>query len=130
MEEKDKIAIMLEEYRLLRSELIQRNTVLISILTVGGNGQCRNNWCDDSDKCYLAGTITISIIMLVLSYAFWIIDYDTRRLAFRVRQIEAEINRRANDRLLLWETEHGLKPGGFVPKLMARVQQFYDRPPF
>lgn len=132
MEEKDKVAIILEEYRSLRTEVLQRNTVLNSILTVAGTVSAATVGIMVQYSAYVAVSITILVVLLLVAYAFWIIDYDSRRIGFRLRQIETEVNHRANDNLLRWETEHGLNPEGINSRadlLMVLLQRLFNRAP-
>jgi len=132
MEEKDKISIVLEEYRSLRTECMQRNTVLNNILTVAGTVTAGSVGVMVQYSAYTAGITTLLIILILVTYTFLLIDYDSRRINFRLRQIEADINRRAGDHLLRWETEHGLNPEGLgsaANRIMTVVQNFFNRPP-
>jgi hypothetical protein len=100
---KEKIQILLTEYTSLRTELNAR----ISSMYVG------------------AGWSTVAIIWLLQqsnSYSLWIgslvwgigaaycariLSFDLANAARRVREIELEVNRRAGERLLIWESERG-----------------------
>jgi hypothetical protein len=101
--EKERIQILLAEYTSLRTEINAR----LSSFYVG------------------AGWTTVAIIWLLQqpnNYAFWIgfliwgigaaycarvLGFDSANAGRRVREIEHEVNRRAGERLLVWESERG-----------------------
>lgn len=105
---KEKIQILLAEYNTLRAEILQRNTVLnqfliFSIATmlglVGGLAV--------AEKFAVSiGSFVLLTCMIVV--VFRIVMSDTRRVANRIRQLEARINGLAGEKLLEWESEHGL----------------------
>lgn len=98
-----KIQILMAEYQTLRAEVLQRNTVLNQTLAA-------------------FGTLAVPIIAVVLSrslivgfalllgapctvFTTWlIVDRQTRVLAQRLREIEQEINTKAGETLLRWES--------------------------
>jgi len=51
-------------------------------------------------------SLTGAATVLVLISIVWL-DYDTKRASGRLREIESQVNDRAGERLLLWETQYG-----------------------
>jgi hypothetical protein len=107
--ERDKIQILLQEYNTLRSELVSGSNRSFQLLSVGSalfvlivsRPLDRRFWT----------AIVASII--ALSYGRFITLRDIRRLAKRVRELEHEINRRAGEELLVWESRWGMAATGF-----------------
>ena len=102
--EKDKIQILIAEYNTLREELIAAGNKMYQILTVGSALLVFLISQYPTPKFWLAviAAIIIVVVFSVLNIA------DTRRLALKVRQLEEEINKRAGETLLTWESHHGL----------------------
>jgi hypothetical protein len=108
----DKVQVLLAEYNSLRSEIMQRNSVF-------------NQYCVISVPASVAavtvvytafpplGVILFMVICLLLYVVFRIIEFDTLSAATRVRALEAEINELSGERLLIWESEHGLSKVGY-----------------
>ena len=103
---RDEIAILLAEYGTLRDELLQRNTIL-------------------NQTFFIAATLGAALIGLLLT-SLWVlavvliifspipilittllIRFDTYKAAARIRDIESAVNKIANKRLLIWETDNG-----------------------
>jgi ABC-type multidrug transport system fused ATPase/permease subunit len=112
MDESQKITVLLYEYNSLRTELISRYTaqfqsiaalaiVLIGLITLGGN---RGFSC--AIILLIAGAIVVYLLVLL-----WI-DIDIARLSREVRRIEADVNNRAGETLMRWETQRAI--GGAV----------------
>lgn len=114
--DKFKILIMMEEYRSLRAELLQRNTVLNNVFTVGGTVSAgalgvviQYGWQA------LPGTLTISVIVLSFVGFTWLeIHREAKRAGAYLAALEKEVNKRAQDRLLSWESTHGLPVAGYM----------------
>jgi hypothetical protein len=51
-------------------------------------------------------------------YCVRLITYDVMNAATRVRELEAELNRRAGEKLILWESERGGLNAGYWQGLM------------
>lgn len=105
-----KITILLAEYGTLRAEILQRNSALSSGLMVGlpAISGIVPLFAQSIPRAVLA----FVFFVVVLIAAYRIILFDILRLARRVRQIEAEVNERANEKLLVWETEQGFERVG------------------
>ena len=98
--------------RTLRAEIISRNAVLNQIFTACGAAFVAiigiiltYSW--------RAGVILMPLLMAVVLFAFRYIEYDILAAAARLRGIEADVNARAGERLLTWETDNGLYKTGY-----------------
>lgn len=112
----DKVMTLLSEYNSLRAEILQRNSVF-------------NQYCSISVPASVAavtvvytafpplGVMLFLVICLLLYVVFRIIEFDTLSAATRVRALEAQINDLAGERLLIWETDHGLSTVGYRDRL-------------
>ncbi|HUE11596.1 MAG TPA: hypothetical protein VMQ54_11685 [Steroidobacteraceae bacterium] len=109
MEAKDKIAVLLEEYKSLRQEVLQRTTMLNQIYTGGGAVAAGILGLMVQYKTIAAGIAMLLAGIALVVFATWLIDGAIRVAALRLRQIEAEVNEIANHRLLAWETEYGME---------------------
>ena len=104
MEETEKVRILLAEYSALRSEIIGR---ISNIYQVVGFGAVILAWILQqqfaSHKFWEFTAVLAAGIMLCGRFLL----FDIRRSAMRVRELEGEINRRAGEKLLVWESERG-----------------------
>ena len=101
---KDKIQILLNEYSSLRNEVVQRTNnlyqiigigaVLLSLIFARSYGEARF-W------------IAVAIGVVVITTCGFLIHHDVEKLARRLRALEKEINHRAGEELLIWETVWG-----------------------
>jgi len=110
-----KIAVLLSEYSTLRDEVLQRDTALNQVLTVAGAS--------------VVGVVTIMLtyslqlgtylLIFLLLFSYWVfrlIEFDTLHIAKRLLELEADINERTGERLLVWETNHGLFKVSYAPR--------------
>ena len=111
-----KILIMMEEYKSLRAELLQRNTVLNSIFAVCGTvfAGAVGVLAQYGLKA-LPGTITVSVMVLGFVVFTWLeIHREAKRVGAYLGALEKEVNERTKDRLLGWESTHGLPVAGYM----------------
>jgi hypothetical protein len=109
MEAREKISIILEEYKSLREEILQRTTMLNQIYAVSGTVAAGILGAMVQYGAIAAGVAMISALIGLVVFATWLIDNAMRIVASRLRQIESEINTLAEHRLLVWETEYGME---------------------
>ncbi len=103
----DKIQILLHEYDTLRNELLQRYAAsfqAIGVFALVLTGLVTVIATNGINKTLIALLCSSTIIFLFVM--LWI-DYDTFKGAKRLREIEADVNARAGETLLKWETEWG-----------------------
>ncbi|HXH94614.1 MAG TPA: hypothetical protein VNN25_23765 [Thermoanaerobaculia bacterium] len=51
--------------------------------------------------------VTEGIVLVAFGIGLWLLWHDMVKAGRRVQQLETEINRRANEKLLIWESELG-----------------------
>jgi hypothetical protein len=116
LNEKERIGIILEEYRALRAEIVARTTMQAQInsgigagfITITGFMVVYN---------VLAGVLMI-LLLSILSTALSIFLFDDiHNLAERLLEIEDEINRRVGERLFSWESRFGVQKISFRSRL-------------
>lgn len=121
MEEKDKILVMLEEYKSIRAELLQRNTVMNQTFTVGGTIAAGVigagvQLAYQYGPSALPGLASVLLLIAVfVGFAWREIDKEARRANRHLVALEKEINRRAGgETLLSWESTFGLDVDGYM----------------
>jgi hypothetical protein len=107
----DKITILMHEYDTLRDEIIQRNNALQqqnSIAAVVLFGTLTIAWSGNVGKyqSYILYGL-LALCFLIFIYGIWFAFRETDRVIVRLRQIEADVNQRAGETLLQWETHWG-----------------------
>ncbi len=122
MDPKDKIAILLEEYKAIRAEILQRTVMLNRIYAVAGTIGAGLIGAMIQTGLIVAGVATLTVLIAIVAFGIWLNDHTIRVLALRVRIIESEVNRLAKDKLLAWETDHGLQ----ALKSPSRVFDFVE----
>jgi len=102
----EKIQILLEEYRSLRSEVAARLTYGFQIGTLGVGAIA---WVlGRSDLTFDRTAVSIGFIFTSGLGILWIVSIrDVWRLSKRLQALEHEINSRAGEHLLVWEQLHG-----------------------
>ena len=110
IDQKDKIQILLAEYSSLRSEISERVTSGYQLVAVGIAALAIIVGSAISFRIQIGMTIGLAIILAVNSR---LIMRDVSRSARRVIQLEAEINRRASEELLAYESRMGGEVAGF-----------------
>jgi hypothetical protein len=108
---KERLQVLIAEYNTLRAEAIQRNSVLIQIMTVGGTVLTTILTASIAYGSWAIFTLVV-VLSNVLLVAYKVIEFDILRFSVRLRALEEEINCRAGERLLIWETEQGLHAVG------------------
>jgi hypothetical protein len=106
LDQKDRIQILLSEYSTLRSEILSRNTMGVQLTAIG---VALITWLwKDLPK----DPMWYHWIVIVLLAGVFVIFYnanvrDVKKAALRLRNLEHEINSRAGEHLLVWETLSG-----------------------
>jgi hypothetical protein len=101
---KDKIQILLNEYNSLRTEVIHRTNNLYQMIAVGAvlfSLALARPYMD------VRFWFAISIGVGVLAVFGFLIHNDLEKAARRLRELESDINHRAGETLLIWETVWG-----------------------
>jgi hypothetical protein len=126
--EKERLQVLLTEYTSLRSEI---NVRMSSVYQVA--------WITAAVTIYLLQQEEDGGIPLILGFVAgligllicaWTLARDLVRAALRVKQIEFEVNRRAGEQLLVWETEWGGQTSRLWGARTFRKILLLDRPPY
>ncbi|MHC1760540.1 MAG: hypothetical protein AB9917_13730 [Negativicutes bacterium] len=116
IDEWQKVLILLHEYDTLRTELIHRSNNLYQILTVGAmTGIASLGWIGSRNEPILAPIyIAIIIIFLLLAYLIFLVFYNIKKIAQRVREIEELVDKKTDENYLLqWERIWSSAVNGF-----------------
>jgi len=99
--EKDKITILLHEYDTLRQEIVNRMNngfqllavcaVLLTLLFQA--------------KSTVMIVVGICVLIAVIVFGLWTTFGNINNAAARLRELEADTNTRAGEKLLIWESE-------------------------
>ena len=106
---KEKLTALLAEYNTLRTEILQRYTVLVSFVTVSLPLSVTLCGSIAVERPLLALGLAIPL-GTVLSVVAWLINGDFERLHDHIVRLEGEINRELGDTVLTWQSQHGLPP--------------------
>jgi hypothetical protein len=107
--QEERVKILLQEYVSLRSETLTRTTNLYQLLAFSAvlfvwiMGQSSN------DHFWVA----FFSVLLVFLFFFRLISRDIDKAATRLRELEQDINHRAGETLLVWETRWGGAVAGY-----------------
>ena len=107
-----KVQILLHEYASLRTEIFHRTGHLLQLITVGG---ALFLWLMSRpiDRRFWISLIAAVVVVGLFS---WFIHRDIEKAAERLRQLEKDINKRAGEDLLVWETHWGGAVRGYFGK--------------
>jgi hypothetical protein len=110
MEDEQKVSILLAEYNTLRAEVLAARSYVMQAIGIaaavimGIIGFCFSQGVSGHE--WVPWTIgTIAFVYLGFTYTWN--DINTRSFTKRLRELEADINERAQDTLLVWETHFG-----------------------
>lgn len=98
-----KVRILLQEYAGLRSEIQARTNNLYQL---GAAGTVLFVWIIGRPLGF-SFWFTLATSLVVVSYLYWLIGRDVEKAATRLRELEKNINNRAGEALLVWETRWG-----------------------
>jgi hypothetical protein len=127
--QKEKVGIILEEYKTLRSESIERHTAFMQLFTIASSGLVAALGFAIVQRSIFGVIITLFAYAAGIVTGQILLDYDTRLLSARLQEIEAEVNRRTNDQLLSWETTHGIENLGYGERLGRAWSRFINGKP-
>lgn len=105
-----KIQVLLHEYATLRQEIITRTTHGFQLVAAGAVVLV---WVMTRQELNVQFWFGAAIAILVVLIAIWFIIRDIGKAAKRIRELEKDINRRAGEELLVWETYWGGAVTGF-----------------
>jgi hypothetical protein len=104
-----KISVLLAEYNTLRTEVIAaRGNVAqaISLASAVIMAALGYKFSKDGFDWFQFAQVAASALAY-LGFTFWWNEKNTRTFTARLREIEGDINERASERIILWETDYG-----------------------
>ena len=121
---KDRVLIILEEYKTLRAEILQKTTIINSLYVAAGTALLTIVGVSVVSGSLLAGLILIPLLLILIIGASLLFHHDLVKISIHLKALERDINLRADgDPLLMWETKSGLDTMGFA----ARARLIADR---
>lgn len=107
LKQKDRIQILLSEYSTLRAEIISRTANGFTLTTIGVTvlTWVIKEFTSKSPWYYWLGALTL---VVVFGLGVFVNIRDITRAAQRVKALELEINSRAGEHLLIWESLSGV----------------------
>ena len=115
--DKEQIDILLEEYKTLRQELLQRNTTLNQLYLGFGAAFITIVGIALDRRKALVASVLIPILVSMVYVVTRIFDFDINAASVRITEIEKQVNAKAQTELLNWEKDRGLPKIGWVPRL-------------
>jgi ABC-type uncharacterized transport system permease subunit len=106
----EKIKILLHEYATLRQEIIARTGHGFQLMSVGS---VLLAWVIITQTRASLFWPALAIAVTVFLVAAWFTLRDIRKAATRIQELEKDINRRAGEELLVWESKWGGVVTGF-----------------
>ncbi len=106
----ERIEILPHEYDCLRAEILNRTTQGFQVVAI--SAVVLTLFFVDS-LGLIGRLIAVSISAPVVAIGSWFILRDIGKASERLRELEADINRRAGEDLLVWETRWGSAVTGF-----------------
>ena len=114
----ERVQILLCEHKMLRDEIIARMSHVHQLIAVGVTALAL--LISLSSSTSPAFWVALLLVMVVLGVAFWIWLRDLTKAGERIREIELDINDRAQEDLLVWENLWG----GGVTGFLGRARPF------
>jgi hypothetical protein len=121
--ESDKLRVLLCEYGALRDEVLQRDTSLNQFLILAGIATVAVGALMLNYSVSL-GIVLLGLVAALIFFAFKMIEHDVLEAASRLLELEDEINRRVGERLMNWESTHGLHKVGYRNRLRYVLQSY------
>jgi hypothetical protein len=116
--EQEMVQILLHEYDIRCHEILNRTSNGFQLLAVGA---ALTVWMFSNEHPDARFWIAFALAIIVLSLTSWSIVRDIRKAAQRIRELEKDINARAGDKLLVWETYWGCDKIGLFTGSQART---------
>jgi Flp pilus assembly protein TadB len=101
LKEKDKVQVLLHEYDTLRTEGIYRNSAMFQLLAAGA---LLFVFLMQQQSINFRSYLSLAAFWVVIPVFSWFLGSDIYRAGKRLRELGTEINRRAGEELLVWET--------------------------
>lgn len=102
--EEEKVRILLQEYASLHSDILTRTNNTFQLTAVSGAVAV---WLLGRESADVWFWFALVISVFILSYSYLVINRDINKAAKRLRELEKDINRRAGEELMEWQTRWG-----------------------
>jgi hypothetical protein len=99
-----KVQVLLYEYAGLRMEILHRTGHMYQLLAIGG---ALFLWLLIPRPIDWRLWVSLVMSLVIVSLFGWFLHRDINKAAARLRELEQEINERAGEELLVWETRWG-----------------------
>jgi len=116
--QKDRIQILLAEYASLRYEILARTSYGFQIMAIF-------TWIVAQSSGSLSNLfwIVLTVIGIGFCISIFVNIRDLKKAAYRVKELEHEINSRAGEHLLIWESLSGaLTRMGLIRSFFSRIE--------
>jgi hypothetical protein len=123
---KEHIQILLAEYNSLRSEINARMSSVYQVVAITAVVAVWLLQQRFGMRLYLG----VAAAAVGLALCAWALMRDCVRAALRVKQLEREINRRAGEHLLVWESEWGGQTSSLWALRVLHILLGVNRPPY
>jgi hypothetical protein len=128
LSQKDRIMIMLEEYKTLRTEMIERHTAFLQMFSMAAAALTAAAGWAVSQKLWTPLLIVGAAVAVGVTVGFLILNHDSYVLSEQLRKIEADINKRTSDQLLSWETTRGIEQYGYLERIRDSLRRLRAKP--
>lgn len=120
----ERIDILLEEYKTLRTEILQRHSAIMQFISIVGTGLGAAIAFAFVHKALPAAAATLVTLLFAIGSGLLWLDNDLRLLSARIQEIEDKVNRLADDRLLVWETTRGMNKLGYRERIKQTLRRW------
>lgn len=115
--DKEQIKILLEEYKTLRTEMLQRHSVIMQLVSIVITGLGAAITFAFVHNAAVAATVTLVTLVFAVGAGLLWLDNDLRLLSSRIQQIEEKVNNLAHDKLMVWESTRGVNQLGYWKRI-------------
>jgi ABC-type transport system involved in Fe-S cluster assembly fused permease/ATPase subunit len=113
----EKIHILMSEYASLRLESVTRGNTIPTIVSIGIAALA---FVVTSPVSHVWKAVLFVALFVLVGLVTRLIHRDIQKAASRLRMIEADVNARAGEELLLWETRYAAGQRGFFTDLWPK----------
>lgn len=118
--EKDKVQILLEEYKMLRTEINTRTGYGLQVWVIAA---AATTWLLGQSAGFKYAQLYGFAAILGVLFWFTVLNVrDIWKAAARTKEIEHEINSRAGEHLMVWERLFGAARVPFLAGLFSRIR--------
>jgi hypothetical protein len=115
----EKVALLMEEYKSLRAEIVSRTGYGMQVWTIAA---AATTWLIGQSDFAWKHLFGFAAIAMILTWFTAINVRDIWKCAFRLKEIEHEVNSRVGFHLLVWERLYGAARMSFLAGLLSRIK--------